>query len=150
MVGQQEAAESEVGATADVSKGPVVHLAHLSHPFSGLTALPRGVRVQLFHPSSVVPHWPTCGSAAVSVASARGGPLSREITLPAPSPLNRHSFCLCVRVCFRAGAGRDCNPRPQMKHQLNENRKATLSINGRPFSPNRVLESIRAQEFHLF
>ena len=34
--------ESEVGAAADVLKGPVVRLTHLSHPFSGLTALPRG------------------------------------------------------------------------------------------------------------
>lgn len=92
------ASESEVGATADVLKGPVVCLTHLSHPFSGLTTLPRGSGGQLFLPSSVVPRWPTCGSAAVSVAFARGGPLSGEIiTLLAPSPLNRHSFC--VRVC---------------------------------------------------
>lgn len=34
--------QSEVGATAAVVKGPVVCLTHLSHPFSGLTALPRG------------------------------------------------------------------------------------------------------------
>lgn len=34
--------ESEVGATADVLKGPVVCLAHLSHPFGAQTPLPMG------------------------------------------------------------------------------------------------------------
>lgn len=140
---------SQVGATADVSKGPVVHLTHLSHPFSWLTTLPRGSGGQLFLPSSVVPRWPTCGSAAVSVAFACGGPFSREIiTLLAPSPLNRHSFC--VSASIGADTGRDCNPRLQMKHQLNENRKAALSINVQPFFPNRVIDSMHTQVFHLF
>lgn len=35
---------SEVGAGADVLKGPVLCLTHLSHTFSRLTALPRGSR----------------------------------------------------------------------------------------------------------
>lgn len=34
--------QSEVGAAADVEKGPVVCLTHLSHPFSGLTTVPSG------------------------------------------------------------------------------------------------------------
>lgn len=107
--------ESEVGATADVLKGPVVRLAHLSHAFVGLTARPRGVGGQLFLPSSAVPRWPTCGSAAVSVPFALGGSLSREIiTLLAPSPLNRHSICVGECVSVRAEARRGCNPRPQM------------------------------------
>lgn len=108
--------ESEVGAGADVLKGFVLCLTHLSHTFGGLTAHPRGLWGSCAFTSSVVPRWPTCGSAAVSVASARVGPLSREIiTLPAPSPLNTHSS-LPLRVCLseRTLHGRDCNPCPQM------------------------------------
>lgn len=39
----------------------------------------QGVSGQLFLPSSVLPRWPTCSSAAVCVPFALGGLLSREI-----------------------------------------------------------------------
>lgn len=127
----------------DVSKGPVVHLAHLSHPFSWAGFTSQGVGGQLFLPSSVVPCWPTCGCAAVSVPFAHGGQLSGEIiTALAPSPLNRHRSCVCVFVgmlCIcqsRRWSGlQSPSTNEQMKHQLNENRKAALSINIEAFPP---------------
>lgn len=105
-----------------------------------------GVGRQLFLPSSVVPCWPTCGSAAVCVPFALGGLLSGEIiTLPAPSPLNRHSFCscVCVSMCIyqsECWSGlQSLSTNEQIKHQLNGNRNAALSINVQPFSPTGSL-----------
>lgn len=131
MVGASAGSECEVGAGANVRRGPVVRVAHLSHPFIGLNALPRGPEGgQLFLPSSVVPRWPTGGCAAVSVPSAHGGWLSGEIIpLLAPSPLNRHILPMSVFSQSGVSVGlQSPSTNEQIKPQLNGNGKAALSI----------------------
>lgn len=88
---------------ADAATGPILPPTHLSHAGAGLTALPGGrfgAGGQLFIPSAVVPRWPTCGSAAVSAASARGPALSGEIITPGSQPIKQTvKLPLCVWVC---------------------------------------------------
>lgn len=118
----------------DAATGPILLQTHLSHPCTGLTALPSGG--QLFIPSTVVPRWPTCGSAAVSAACARGPALSGEIITPGSQPIKQTVILpLCVWVCVCVYRSRGwlqqqfLSTHEQMKCQLNENRKVTRSVN---------------------
>lgn len=121
---------------ADAVNGLILLQTHLSHTSTGLAALPRGgFGGQLCIPSAVVPCWPTCGSAAVSAASAHGSALSGEIITPSSQPI-KHTVTLpaCARVCVRVCVYQSRHwPQQQFlstnEHQLNENRKAMHSLN---------------------
>lgn len=147
--------ESGVGAGADAFKRPCF-ASNTPEPYIrrvDCTSL-GGPGCSCSSASSVVPRWPTCGCAAVSAASAGAGQLSGEIiALPAPSPLNRHSSCLCMCVSLRAWLGQQSQAaNEQMKHRLNENRKATLSIkkkkkDGQSVLPNGALIQCAQKRF---
>lgn len=84
----------------DAATGPILLQTHLSHPCTGLTALPGGAGggsclflVQWCHAGlpvvlqQSVPH-------LLAVLCSLG-----KSSLPAPSPLNRQSYCPCVCGC---------------------------------------------------
>lgn len=112
----------------DAATGPILLQTHLSHPCTGLTALPSGG--QLFIPSTVVPRWPTCGSAAVSAACARGPALSGEIITPGSQPIKQTVILpLCVGVCVCLSEQRLVAATIPVHTRTNENRKVTRSVN---------------------
>lgn len=102
----------------------------------------------------MVPCWPTRSRAAVSVPSAHGGWLSREIiTLLAPSPLNQPILSVSVFSLGSVSAGlQSLSTNELIKHQLNGNSQAALSMNVvfKLYKPNTVRDSMHTQMFHLF
>lgn len=145
--------ESEVGATADVLKGPVVHLAHLSHPCGALTALPRGSVGSCFFLFQWCLAGPTCGSAAVRVPFALGGSFSREITLLARGPLSRHSRVYVSMCIYQGRCWSDLHsPSTKWSNETPTEWKLKSSTFSKcpDFSPKRVIDSTHVQAFSLF